>query len=226
MTLLEPAHLAILAAVPAAAGALAAWARRRPGAARGTRVGFAAALAANEVARWSWAAAHGWISPPHGLPLQLCDVLVWLAAYALATDRRWAGEVVYYLGIPASGLALVTPALDVPLASYPSIAFFAAHGGVVAAGLLLVWSGALRPRPGAWWRVLLGLDAWAALLGLVDAAWGTNYLYLRAKPGSSTLFDLMGPWPVYLLTAELLALLLLWLLSLPVRRRGRLRASA
>lgn len=214
-----PPHLAILAAVPLAAAGLAALVRRRPGAARSVRLGLAAAIAANELGWYGYTLANGWVHPPHGLPLDLCDVVLWLTVWALASPRPWLLELVYFLGLGGSGMALLTPDIGAPFPSYPAVKFFAAHGGVVAAILFLVFRGELRPRPGSWWRVFLCLNAYAALVALFDAGFGTNYMYLREKPRSASLLDLFGPWPWYVLGGEAVGLALLWLLYLPFRRK-------
>jgi hypothetical integral membrane protein (TIGR02206 family) len=216
-----PAHLAIVAAVPLAAAGLATWARRRPAAAAPIRVALAAGIAAVELAWTAHAWARGWIRPPEGLPLDLCDVLVWLTVFALLSPRAWALELVWFLGLAGSGMALLTPDLGPDPSAALVAAFFLAHGGVVAAALHLAWSGALRPRPGAWWRAFLWVNAYALLVAVFDAAFGTNYMYLREKPPSGTLLDLLGPWPWYVLAAEPVALLLLFLLDLPFRRVRR-----
>jgi len=212
------AHLAVMASVPAAAWTLAAWVRKRPGVARRVRLGIAAAVATNELVYYGWAAAHGWLAPPRGLPLNLCDVALWLTVFALAADQPWAKEAVYFLGIAGSGMALLTPDLGASARFYPTLVFFVAHGSVVTSSLFLVWSGALRPRPGAWWRVLIGVNAYAALILLFDLRYGTNYMYLLEKPASASLLDLLGPWPWYIAAAEPVALVILWLLDLPFRR--------
>jgi hypothetical integral membrane protein (TIGR02206 family) len=96
---------------------------------------------------------------------------------------------------------------------------------VVAAVLFLVWAGALRPRPGAWWRAFLAVNAYALAVGAFDLAFGTNYMYLREKPAAGSLLDLLGPWPWYLLAGDAVALALLWLLDLPFRRGPAVRAA-
>jgi uncharacterized membrane protein YwaF len=52
-----------------------------------------------------------------------------------------------------------------------------------------------------------------------------NFLYLREKPWAPTPLDWLGPWPVYILSVELLALVLFGLLALPFdpSLRARLR---
>jgi hypothetical integral membrane protein (TIGR02206 family) len=213
-----PAHLALLGAVPAAAGLLAVASRRRPGAARPLRLALAAALAATEAASYAHALALGWIQPPRGLPLDLCDVAAVLAIAALVRPRPRAVELLYYVGVAGSGMALLTPDLGVPWPSFAAIAFFASHGGVVAAALLLVWSGAGRPGPGSWLRAWALVNAYAAAIAVFDAAFGTNYMYLCRKPAAASLLDLLGPWPWYLVAADAVALALFAALYAPFRR--------
>jgi uncharacterized membrane protein YwaF len=59
--------------------------------------------------------------------------------------------------------------------------------------------------------------AYAALVGAVDAIAGANYMYLRAKPPSPTLLDVLGPWPWYILVAGLIGFVLFALLDAPFR---------
>jgi hypothetical integral membrane protein (TIGR02206 family) len=212
-----PAHLALLAAVPAVAAALAAAVRARPGAARAVRFALAAAIAAVELARLAHALRLGWIDPPRGLPLELCDLAVWVAVVALLTARPRALELTWFLALGGSTLALLMPDLAVPLVSFPGLAFFASHGLVVATALFLAWTGAIRPARGAWARALAVVAGWAALVGAVDALYGTNYMYLRAKPAAGSLLDVLGPWPWYLVAGAAIAAALFFVLELPFR---------
>ena len=222
-------HLAILAAVVGSGVALAALARRRPELAPAIRLALAAVIVISALAGFADALATGAVRPPHGLPLDLCDVVLWVAVYALVSARPWALEFAYYLGLAGSGMALLTPDVGAELPSWAAAQFFLTHGGVVAAVLFLVGTGAFHPRPGAWWKVFGWVNAYAAAVALFDAHFGTNYMYLREKPPSASLLDLLGPWPWYVLAAEPVALLLLLALDAPFRwsRAPRLaRASS
>jgi hypothetical integral membrane protein (TIGR02206 family) len=221
--MLDSGHIAVLAAVPSLAVGLAAWARARPVVARPLRAALAAAVGLHELAWYALALARGWVDPPFGLPLHLCDLVLWATVYGLlALDRRVL-EVAYYLGLGGTGMALLTPDLAAALPSWPAVAYFVAHGGVVASLLFLALSGALRPGPRSWWRAFLWVNAYAAAVGAVNAVFGTNYFYLCEKPRAPSLLDLMGPWPWYLVAGEGVALALFGLLYLPFRpgARGR-----
>lgn len=174
-------------------------------------------MRSNQLAYLALAIRWHWVAPPHGLPLELCDVAVWLAVAALAGGPAWTGEALWFTALAGTTQALLTPDLGVPWSSYPAVKFFLGHGGTVAATLFLVFAGRLRPRRGAWWRVLLLVDAYAASMLALDLAAGTNYLYLRAKPAAPSLLDWLGPWPWYLLAAEALAAGAFFLLELPFR---------
>jgi hypothetical integral membrane protein (TIGR02206 family) len=67
---------------------------------------------------------------------------------------------------------------------------------------------------------------YAAFVGLVDAVTGADYLYLRSKPAGATLLDVLGPWPVYILSATLIGLALFAILDAPFRlSSGQRRAE-
>jgi hypothetical integral membrane protein (TIGR02206 family) len=214
--LFGPAHLAIIAAVPAAGAGLAWLCRREP---RAMRFAAAAALALNEAVWWTWRFSAEGNRFPEGMPLQLCDFTIWLTIATLFTLNRWAYELAYFAGIPGAGMAVLTPELWAPLGSYPSVYFFAAHGGVVAAVLMITWGGVLKPGPGSLWRAVIGLNAYAVAVGVFNAVFKTNYMYLCRKPSSASLLDALGPWPWYILAGEAVALALFAVMYLPYRRQ-------
>ena len=218
MPLFGPLHLALLAAIAAAAAGLSALCRRRPGAARGVRLALGWGLAANELIwfafRYSHEGLHLW-----NLPLQLCDLAVWLSVAACLTLVPWVVEFAYFAGLAGAGMALLTPDLWSPWPTYPAIYFFLAHGGIVTAAAVLVF-GRIRPlRAGAWLRAYWLLLGWALLDGVFNWAAKTNYMYLCRKPANPSLLDLLGPWPVYLAGGALVGLALFWILWLPLRPR-------
>ena len=113
--------------------------------------------------------------------------------------------------------ALLTPDLPQHFPSYPYFQYYIAHGGVVASALLLVVGLRIHPRPGSLLRMAAVTLAYVALVGVVDAITGADYMYLRAKPPSATLLDVLGPWPWYLLGATAIGLVLFAVLDAPFR---------
>lgn len=218
--LFGPAHLAILAAVPTTSAVLTALARRDRDRARRIAVSLGGLLAGNELIWYGYRLQHEGILFPEGLPLELCDLTLWLTVVSLFTLQPRIFEFAYLAGMAGSAMALITPDLWAPLLSYPSTYFFLEHGGVVASLLFLIRARLARPRPGCVWRVLGLLNAYAAAIGIFNAAFHTNYMYLCRKPQSASLLDVFGPWPAYLLGADAAGLALFWLLWLPFRHNA------
>jgi hypothetical integral membrane protein (TIGR02206 family) len=207
-----------LAAIALSAVALGVAARRWPGS--WLRV-LAVVLVVDEVSWWVFVAAGGVPGSElaYSLPLQLCDVAIFVAAAALWTRRQWLVEVTYFWGLAGTVQALLTPDLPEHFPSYPYFQYYIAHGGVVCAALLLVVGMRRHPRPWAAVKVMALTIAYAALVGALDAVTGANYMYLRTKPSAPTLLDLLGPWPLYILAGTALAVIMFAILDAPFRLR-------
>jgi hypothetical integral membrane protein (TIGR02206 family) len=216
-----PAHLGALVSVALLALALVALVRLRPASRRPVRLALAAGIVALVVFELSVGAREGWLSWRALLPLELCDAALVLTVVTLLAPRRPTAEVVYFWAVSGTLLAMLTPDLAWNFPRWEFVVFFGLHGLVFVAAIVLVFGLGLRPRPGAPFRVFGITAGWASLVGLVNLALGTNYMYLRHKPVVPTLLDWMGPWPVYIGVGAAVALGLFLLLALPFRREWR-----
>lgn len=214
-----PEHLFILAAVLSLAAILALIHRRRLTTSKVLRLGLAAALFADTVLFYSYQITHHLFWFPGGLPLELCDAALVLSFLALLTLNKTIFDLAYYIALGGASMALLTPNLWEPFPSFGTVQFFIAHGLTVAGVLFLLWSGQARPGPGSVWKAMLAGNIIAVFVGAFDYAFKTNYMYLRAKPASVSLMDVLGPWPWYIGSCELVAIGIFWLLYLPVRPR-------
>jgi hypothetical integral membrane protein (TIGR02206 family) len=158
---------------------------------------------------------HGQSLFPSQLPLDLCDVTLYLTVIALFTLSPAVFDVAYYSALAGTSMALLTPDLWEQFPSLPTVQFFIAHGLVVTAVLYLVWSRLARPRKGSVARTMLALNLLAAFDGVFNWIFKTNFMYLCAKPASASLLDLFGTWPWYIVVTEGVAFVLFWLLYLP-----------
>jgi hypothetical integral membrane protein (TIGR02206 family) len=142
------------------------------------------------------------------LPLHLSDVVSIFAPVALWTRRPLLVEVLYFWALTASLQAVITPDLHQTVPSIFFFTYFLTHSGAVVAATLLVFGLGQRPRPHAVPKVFAVTLAMAAVAGLGNVLTGGNYMYLREKPSQASLLDQMGPWPVYILVAAAIALVL------------------
>lgn len=216
--LFGPTHLAILVSIPLLSWIFAKAAARFPKTETTIRITLGFLLLVNELI-WYWfkAQTKSW-QFPGTLPLQLCDLILWMTVLAMLLRLQWAFDFAFLAGLVGTSMAILTPDLWEPFPSYPTVYFFLAHGGIVLCVLYLWWSGQMRPRTGCVWRVLATLNAYALAIGLFNWKFGTNYMYLCRKPESASVLDYLGPWPLYILCGELIGLAFFWLLWLPFRR--------
>jgi hypothetical integral membrane protein (TIGR02206 family) len=209
-------HLSLIAAITAACIVLSVLSRRQLIPARSLCLAIGWGLVINELIWWAFRYSHEgfhlW-----NLPLQLCDVTLWMSALACITLSPRVVEFAYFGGLAGAGMALLTPDLWSPWPAYPAIYFFIAHGGIVLAVSVLVFGRIAPLSAGAVWRAYAMLLGFAAAVGAINAVAGTNFMYLCRKPKGASLLDSLGPWPMYLIAGAAVALALFWLLWLPVR---------
>lgn len=173
--------------------------------------------------RWSAEPGYAWEQvKKNSLPIHLCDVVALLLAAALVTRRQRLAELSYLWGLSGTLQGLITPGLeyDWPAADY--FAFFLQHGGIPAVAVGLVYGGRdYAPQPGALLRAWLWINVYLTVVFGLNALLGTNYGYLNGKPGHASMLDFLGPWPLYLVALEAVAVAFFALLLLPFWRRGR-----
>jgi len=153
------------------------------------------------------------------VPLQLTDLATVAAAYALWSQRHWAFALTYYWGLVLSVQALISPVLRSPdFPNYRFLAFWAIHLLVVWAAIYLTWGRSHRPT---WrsYRIAVGVTVvWAVITLSFNSIAGTNYGFLNRKPETASLLDVMGPWPVYVVVASVLVLVVWALMTWPWQR--------
>jgi hypothetical integral membrane protein (TIGR02206 family) len=158
------------------------------------------------------------------LPLALCNFALLVAASACWWRLRLLVEVTYYWALAGTVQGLLTPDLNVP---FPHLEFFEyviGHTLIIVAALFLVVGLRLQPRRGSVLRVTIITYIYVAVIGLVDALIGANYMFLRRPPHQWTLLRLMGPYPWYLVTGVVIVPLFFALLYSPFwvsRRREK-----
>lgn len=228
MELLSTQHLIVLGATAVAAVALGLAARRDPAALwlpRACRL-LGVVLVVNEVAFHLVHHLDEGLSARTDLPLHLTDAATIAAVVALWRGAPLAFELTYFWALTATVQALATPDLRQGFPDYRWWWFVIAHSGVVIAAVLMAWGLARTPRPGAVRRAFGWSLAVTALAAAGTLATGGNYMYLREPPPGGSLLDVMGPWPWYMASGVVLALVLFWLLDRPFDRRRAAAAAA
>jgi hypothetical integral membrane protein (TIGR02206 family) len=149
------------------------------------------------------------------LPLSLCNLFAALAPLLFWRPHQRRLEVMYFLVTVGTFQAMLTPDLYV---GYPSNEFFKywiVHGGVVLLVVHSIFAFQLYPRLKGVVLTFGWINIYSAILYPLNIAIGANYFYLISKPGNASILDLFGPWPLYILVAELVAMALFTLAYLP-----------
>ncbi len=149
------------------------------------------------------------------LPLQLCDILVILSSLLLMTKSYQLYEFVYLLGLAGATQALITPDLIQGFPTYQFFLFFVSHGLIIFSALYMTFVHDYRPNLRSIYRTYIGLNLSLPIIGLVNFLTGGDYFFLAGKPETASLLDYLGPWPWYILSLEIVAVILLCLSYLP-----------
>ena len=180
------------------------------------RYGIAGMLIVSEGSWHIWNIAIGeWTIQTH-LPFHLCAVLVWTSLVMLLTKNYQIYEFAYFLGIAGASQALLTP--EAGIYGFPHYRVFqtiTAHGSIVTAAIFMTVVEGYRPYWSSLKRVFLWTNIYMLIVTGINLLIGSNYLYTLHKPPSASLLDILGPWPLYLIAAEVVALVLCTILYLP-----------
>lgn len=158
------------------------------------------------------------------LPFHLCDIAAITAGFALLLRKHTLAAVTYFWGLAATFQALLTPAISVGFPAWAFITFFIQHFAIVGAALFLPIVDGWRPeRP--WWKTPLKIYVLTVIYLLcamgINALLGTNFAFASRPPDNPSLIDHLGPWPVYLISLNVICLAVFLLLALPFLRHRK-----
>jgi len=190
---------------------------RNPSAVKMINYGLAAALLGNAVVWAAGAVGKGiW-----KLPLQICDLALFAAAYSLFRHNQFIWELAYFWGLAGTVQAILTPDLPYNFPHLYFFKFFFTHGSIVVAVIYLAVGMKKSLTFASVKRVWLATNAYAFAILAVNAVFGTNYLYLMRKPAQPSLLDYLGPWPFYLigLAGVLIVSLVIYYLPFYLRKK-------
>ncbi len=186
------------------------------------RHGLAILLIVNEIARQVWLIYYEQWGIQWNLPLHLCTIFVWLSAYMLITKNYAIFEFGYFLGIGGALQPLLTP--DAGIYGFPHfypVQLFISHGGIIAAAVFMAVVEGYRPYWSSIKKVFIWGNIYLIFVTIINLLIDSNYLYTLHKPHVVTLLDFLGPWPWYLVNAEIIALIIFLLLYAPYAVRDR-----
>ena len=149
----------------------------------------------------------GFYSIRKDLPLQLCSIGVYLAAFTLVSRKKTFFDLIFYWGFVGATNAILTP--DGNLFELRIFFFYsqAYHAALIFAVLWLMIKYDMRMRYGSILKVVISTNIIVGLLSILNYALDSNYMFLRQIPDSVSPF-LMGEWPVYIIMVQVFSIIL------------------
>jgi hypothetical integral membrane protein (TIGR02206 family) len=225
---LTPLHGLTVACLALAVALLAVAGRRLAG--TSSQRAYERTLAAGVAALWLGYQVYdglvsGW-SFRYSLPLDLCDLAACVAGVTFWAPGRTRHALAWFWGMALSTQAVLTPDLAAGPATLAFWAFWLYHAFVVGAAVYVVAVRGFRPE----WRdlqVAVGAGvAYAVAAFSLDAAFDLNYGYFgRRNPGTATLLDYLGPWPLRAVWMVLIAIAGMWCCWVPWRVASAMRGG-
>jgi hypothetical integral membrane protein (TIGR02206 family) len=176
---------------------------------------LAAFITIQQASIYIWYAVAGEWSLAVTLPLQMCDLSLFLTIAVLLTKKQLLSELLYYWGLGGATQAMLTPSIGpYTFPHFVYYQFFISHWAILFVCAYILAVDRFRPSRRSVLRTFLITNAYAAVIFPINLLTGGNYLFLNWKPEVS-LLDLLGPWPWYILSLEGVALVLFILMYLP-----------
>lgn len=192
------------------------------------RVGLAVMTLGQELALNIYRISFGEWSISTSLPLQLCGIAVLTTSYVLITKNETLFIRVFFIMMIGATMALITPGIEQNLGfpHFRFFQFFISHGLIVInfTFILFVMNYQKSIRYVHLLHNFISLIIIAAILAVVNILVDGNYMYLIAKPGEGTAFDLFGKHPWYLVNILLFGIPVLFhVFYLPFFVRDKLK---
>lgn len=162
-----------------------------------------------------WYIQTGQWSLTSSLPLELCSIASIMCGVMLLTKNRHLFEVFYFIALAGAIQAILTPDLNFGFPQFRYIQFFFDHLLLITAPLIMIWLYGFKINQKSLVKSFITLNGIAAVVFIMNTILSANYMFLNHKPNSASLLDFLGPYPYYILSLELVAILIFTILYLP-----------
>jgi len=149
------------------------------------------------------------------LPLFVCRLVSFILPIMFILKSKSVFGVMYFWVMAGTMNAVITPDIKIALPHFESIFYWLIHCGLIMSILYAVFIFNWKPRKRDIWRAFWWANAYLIIVHSINWCIGSNYSYTMHKPQNGSILDLFGPWPLYLLTGQFIALALFWLFYLP-----------
>ncbi|PKR78397.1 TIGR02206 family membrane protein [Halalkalibacillus sediminis] len=155
------------------------------------------------------------------LPLQLCSLSIYLCVFMLISKNYRVFEVCFFISMAGAVIAIITPELFFGYPHLRFFQFFIAHIAIILSCFYMLWVEKFLLTFSSVIRSFVFLNLLATIIFIINQQLGSNYMFLAHKPSNSSIIDYLGPYPWYILSLEIVAILIFLLIYLLVSKFQR-----
>lgn len=167
---------------------------------------------------WMWVNGNWRLS--HALPLELCSISLFLTAALLLTRKKIFYEIVLFSGLLGASQALFTPFLHFDFPHFRYFHFFYTHFIIFWTPFYFTWVLGYRPTIFSVAKFMIFLHLLMPVILLINETVNGNYMFLSHKPESVSLLNVLGPYPYYILSLDIIAFILSLLVWLAFKQKS------
>jgi hypothetical integral membrane protein (TIGR02206 family) len=175
---------------------------------RRTELSLAVSLIIIEALYQLWMVVNDIWHVNQSLPFELCNIGLILCILLLLNEKKLIYELLLFVALLGASHAILTPELYLGFPHFRFFHFFYTHILMILTVLYFTWVKGYRPTLHSVGKIIIFLNILLPLILVVNHMTGGNYMFLRYKPGTSSLLDVLGPHPWYIFSLELLLVLL------------------
>ncbi|WP_338754300.1 TIGR02206 family membrane protein [Bacillus sp. FJAT-52991] len=191
-------------------------------------IGIALFLLTLEITYHVWMIVTDSWNLSHSLPLELCSISLFLTVILLISQKRIAYEILLFTGLLGASQALLTPFLTFDFPHFRFFHFFITHMIIFCTPLYFTWIKGYRPTIYSVFKMIIFLNVLMPFIMIINRIVDGNYLYLHHKPKGTSLLDLLGPYPWYIVSLEFLTFglsLIIWLMFREKERTMKVKGT-
>ena len=146
------------------------------------------------------------------LPIHLCRLANLLIPLVMVKRSYFFYEILYFWGLSGMFQAVLTPDIAAGFPHFQYWRFWFAHHGMILALIYATVVYDMRPTIASVWKAMLAMNIFLIIAIIANLLFDANYFWICGKPVNElgehvpSLLDYLGPWPWYILAAEVVAL--------------------
>ncbi|MDF1697179.1 MAG: TIGR02206 family membrane protein [Saprospiraceae bacterium] len=173
------------------------------------------------LSRMVFTSMEGTFSIQEELPLHLCRLLALILPFVIYfKNEKWFG-ITYFFTMVGTLQALLTPDLPQAAPHYSYMSYWVLHGVLIYLPIYCIVVFGFRIKKKDFINAVIAGNIYLLITLLINYGIGSNYFYTSHKPPSASLLDFLGPWPWYILSVELLSIVLFLIAMVPFMFKTR-----